>query len=177
MIHVVLFQPEIPQNSGNIIRTCVALNATLHLVKPLGFQVTDKHLKRSGIDYYDEIRILVYESDNDFFTKNDGEFYFLSRYGRNIYSDVDYKQATKDIYLCFGSETNGINKSLLAKNIDRTFRIPTAEKVRSLNLSNCVALVAYEVYRQLDFIGLSKLEPESLRGKDYLLKYVEEKGE
>lgn len=169
-IEVVLYNPEIPQNTGNIMRTCVALGSKLHLIKPMGFVIDDKKLKRSAVDYYDKIDYEVHESFSDFVNKNPGKYYFLTRYGENVYSDIDFKIDEK-IFIVFGSESYGIDRTILASNIDNTFRIPTTSDVRSINLSNSVAIVLFEAMRQKEFVGLELLEPEIHKGKDFLKKY------
>jgi len=171
-LNIVLFEPLIPQNTGNIMRTCVAINAQLHLIKPLGFELDETKLKRSALDYYEYIDYKLYENYQDFCKKNPGEYYFLTRYADKTYSDVKYNDVKTNIYLIFGKETTGIDKSILKNNLENCFRIPTTDKVRSINLSNCVALVSYEVLRQLDFVGLSKEEPEIHKGKDFLKNII-----
>jgi len=168
MINIVLFEPEIPQNTGNIMRTCVAVGARLHLIKPLGFELSDKQLKRSGMDYIEELDYFVYEDYKDFVSKNLGYYFYITRYGEKTYSDVDYNEIKDNIYLIFGKESTGIDKNILKNNLDHCFRIPMKKDIRSLNLSNCVAIVLYEVLRQKDFFGLSKYE--TIKGKNYLKK-------
>ena len=172
MINIVLFEPEIPQNTGNIMRTCAGTYTKLHLIKPLGFSLSDRYLKRSGVNYIEYCDYTIYENYDDFFNKNkDGEFYFLTRYGKKTYSDLDFRDKSKNIYLIFGKESTGIPKEILKHNIDRALRIPTNGNIRALNLSNCVALVLFEVLRQQDFPNLSKVE--IIKGADYLEKNVE----
>ncbi|NLD78878.1 MAG: tRNA (cytidine(34)-2'-O)-methyltransferase [Mollicutes bacterium] len=168
MINIVLFEPEIPQNTGNIMRTCVAVGARLHLIKPLGFELSDKQLKRSGMDYIEELDYFVYEDYKDFVSKNLGYYFYITRYGEKTYSDVDYNEIKDNIYLIFGKESTGIDKNILKNNLDHCFRIPMKKDIRSLNLSNCVAIVLYEVLRQKDFFGLSKYE--TIKEKNYLKK-------
>jgi len=168
MINIVLFEPEIPQNTGNIMRTCVAVGARLHLIKPLGFELSDKQLKRSGMDYIEELDYFVYEDYKDFVSKNLGHYFYITRYGEKTYSNVDYNEVKDNIYLIFGKESTGIDKNILKNNLDHCFRIPMKKDIRSLNLSNCVAIVLYEVLRQKDFFGLSKYE--TIKGKNYLKK-------
>lgn len=172
MIHIVLYEPLIPQNTGNIMRTCVALGMRLHLIEPLGFKLDEAKLKRSALDYYEHLDYLVYPNYEDFKNKNQGQYYFLTRYGQKNYASINFKAVTEDIYLIFGKETTGIDRILLSENLDNCFRIPTTDKVRSLNLSNAVSIVSYEVYRQLEFVGLSDTEPESLKGKDFLNQFI-----
>lgn len=167
MINIVLFEPEIPQNTGNIMRTCAGTYAKLHLIKPLGFSLNDKYLKRSGVNYIENCDYQVYEDYNDFLSKNkDGEFYYLTRYAKRPHSDVDFSDRNKNIYLVFGKESTGIAKYILKDNLDKCLRIPTNDKIRALNLSNCVALVLFEVLRQQDYPNLSKVETQ--KGEDYL---------
>jgi tRNA (cytidine/uridine-2'-O-)-methyltransferase len=168
LLNIVLFEPEIPQNTGNIMRTCVGIDAVLHLIKPLGFSLQDKYLRRSGLDYLDKLKYIVYDDYNDFKAKNSGDFFFLTRYGKKCYSDINYKNYSENIYLVFGKESTGIDKKILGENIDNCYRIPTSSNVRSLNLSNCVAICAFEYLRQFDFFDLSKFEPDSKKGKDFL---------
>ncbi len=166
MINIVLYEPEIPANTGNIMRTCAATNAKLHLIKPLGFKLDSASVKRSGVNYIDKVNYQVYENIDEFFSKNKGEYYFITRYGKNTYSDYDFSDQNTNIYLFFGKESTGIPKEILKKHIDRCFRIPASDNVRSLNLSNCVAIILYEVLRQQDFPNLYKTEPH--KGEDWL---------
>ena len=171
-LNVILFEPEIPQNTGNIMRTCVGVNAKLHLIKPLGFSLDEKHLRRSAVDYYEFIEYEVYENFDDFMSKNpDANIYFSTRYGHKPLSSFDFKTIGKDVYLMFGKESAGIPYELLANNIDNCYRLPTTDKIRSLNLSNCVAISLYEVLRQLNYEGMSFDEPDTLKGKDFLEQF------
>ena len=172
MIHIVLFEPEIPGNTGNIMRTCVATGTKLHLIEPLGFSLKDKYMKRSGLDYIKDLEMEVHDSFSSFKNNNKGSYFFLTRYGKQCYSDVNYQGIEEDIYLIFGKESTGIDKKLLAENLDKCYRIPTLDKVRSLNLANSVNIVLYEVLRQLDFLNLEKCEPESLKGKNFLDRFI-----
>ena len=147
-------------------RTCAAVNAKLHLIEPLGFILNDKTIKRSGVNYIDKMEYVVYEDYQDFLSKNDGEFYYFTRYGKKPHTSFDYSDKSKNIYLIFGKESTGIPKEILREHLDRCMRIPTTDNVRSLNLANCVAIVTYEVLRQQDFPGLLRTEP--FKGKDYL---------
>lgn len=165
MLNVVLFEPEIPQNTGNIMRTCVATNTHLHLIKPLGFYMDEAHIKRSGVNYINECKYTIYENFDDFLSKNQGEMYFFTRYGKKPHTDFNYKN-DKNIYLIFGKESTGIPKDILKNNLDRCTRIPSTDGVRALNLSNCVAVGIYEVMRQKNYEGLLKYEP--FKGEDYL---------
>ena len=169
MIHVVLYEPEIPQNTGNIMRTCVGVGAKLHLIKPLGFSLDEKHLRRSAVDYYEYIEYELYEDFDDFLAKNpDANIYFSTRYGHKPLSSFNLKEVEGDIFLMFGCESSGIPYELLAQNIDNCFRLPTNDKVRSLNLSNCVAVGLFEVLRQLDYLDLLQEEPDTLKGANFL---------
>lgn len=171
MIHIVLYEPEIPQNTGNIMRTCVGINATLHLIKPLGFSLDDKYVKRSHLDYVEHLTYYVYENFDDFTSKHKGPFYFLTRYGKHIYTDIDFKKE-KDIYFVFGKESTGVDRTILANHINETYRIPTTDKIRSLNLSNSVSIVAYEYLRQHNFFDLEKEEPKTLKGSRFLEQFL-----
>ena len=163
MINVVLFEPEIPQNTGNIMRTCVATNATLHLIKPLGFSIDDKHLIRSGVNYIDKLKWFVYENYDDFLSKNkNGKFYFLTRYGHKPPNKFDFSK-DKNIYLVFGKESTGIPKSILKPHIDNCIRLPMSNNVRALNLSNTVAIMVYEVLRQQNYPNLYFDEPHKTK--------------
>lgn len=160
MLNVVLFEPEIPQNTGNIMRTCVATNTTLHLIKPLGFKVDDASLKRSGVNYIDKLKWYVYENWEDFLSKNqNGTFYFLTRYGHKPHSSFDYSNLNENIYFVFGKESTGIPKNILKPHIDKCMRMPMTSNVRALNLSNTVAIMLYEVLRQRNYNGLLFDEP------------------
>ncbi len=175
VIHIVLYEPEIPQNTGNIMRTAVAIGARLHLIEPLGFKIDERRLRRSALDYYADIDYEIHPDYESFREKNEGSFFFLSRYGKKTYSTIDFSSVTQPIYLIFGKESSGVDRTLLASNLDRCFRIPTTDKVRSLNLANAVAIVTYEVERQLDFPGLCKTEPESKKGPDFLDQFLGDK--
>lgn len=167
MINIVLFEPEIPQNTGNIMRTCAGTYTKLHLIKPLGFSLSDKYMKRSGVNYIENCDYTVYEDYEDFLSKNkDGEFYYLTRYGKKPHSSEDFSDRNKNIYLVFGKESTGIDKKILKDNLDKCLRIPTNDKIRALNLSNCVALVLFEVLRQQDYPNLSTVEVQ--KGEDFL---------
>jgi len=168
MNHVVLFQPEIPQNTGNIMRTCIAVNAHLHLIKPLGFSLEEKYVKRSAAGYMEHLTYSVYENLESFFDQNQGTFYFLTRYGFKAPSEMNYQDTSKNHYFIFGSESTGLPKPLLKKHLDQCFRLPMSDKIRSLNLSNTVAIVMYEALRQQNYEGLEPLEPEIYKGADFL---------
>ena len=147
-LNIVLAQPQIPQNTGNIARTCAVTGARLHLIRPLGFEVTDRNLKRAGLDYWSYLDITYYDSFEDFFAKNDGSCFYFSTKALNRYSDVAYPDKC---FLFFGREDAGLPEELLFKNKDKCVRIPMQPTLRSLNLSNSVAIAAYEVLRQWDF--------------------------
>ena len=166
MLNIVLFEPEIPQNTGNIMRTCVATNSKLHLIKPFGFILNDATIKRSGVNYIDKLDYTVYEDWDDFISKNSGDFYYFTRYGHKPHTSFDYSDNTKNIYLVFGKESTGIPKSILQKDLEHCMRIPMTDNVRSLNLSNCVAICVYEVLRQQNYNDLLCEEPH--KGADYL---------
>lgn len=166
MINVVLYEPEIPENTGNIMRTCAGTNTTLHLIEPLGFILDEKRIRRSGVNYIDKVNYKTYIDFDDFKEKNKGEYYYFTRYATKPYSEIDFSNKNKNIYLIFGKESTGIPKELLKQNIDRCYRIPTNDNIRALNLSNCVALVTYEALRQQNFNDL--LLYDTFKGKDYL---------
>lgn len=171
MNHIVLFEPEIPQNTGNIMRTCVATGTKLHLIKPLGFQIDDAHLKRSGVNYIDQLDYEVYENFQDFQEKNPGEYYYFTRYGHKPHTSFDYHDTSKNLYFIFGKESTGIPKSILQKDLEHCMRIPMTDKVRALNVSNSVAIVLYEALRQQNYEGLLFEEPH--KGADFLEKVEE----
>lgn len=154
MLNIVLVEPEIPQNTGNIARTCAATGTRLHIIKPMGFAIDDKKLKRAGLDYWHYLDLTYYENLEDFFSKtNDGNaqyFYFTTK-GRNTHSSVEYED---NCYLLFGKETRGLPEDLLYKNPERCVRLPMAGEIRSLNLSNAVAIGVYEVLRQWGYPSL-----------------------
>ena len=170
MLNVVLFEPEIPGNTGNIMRTCVATNAKLHLIKPLGFSIDDKNLKRSGVNYIDKLKYTIYENFEEFKQKNKGTYYYFTRYGHKPHTSFDYSNKDEEIYLIFGKESTGIPKEILKDDLNHCMRIPMTANVRALNLSNCVAICVYEVLRQQDYRDLLRDEPsdDMHKGKDYL---------
>lgn len=157
-LNIVMVEPEIPQNTGNIARTCAATGSKLHLVYPLGFSISDKYLKRAGLDYWNKLEIEEHESLEAFLTKyepNKFAMYYASTKAKHCYSDVDYNNAD-EIFILFGKETKGLPESLLKKYMDNTIRIPMREDLRSLNLSNSVAIITYEILRQKSFEGLNQ---------------------
>lgn len=164
--HIVLYNPAIPQNAGNIMRTCVATNTTLHMIKPLGFDLDDKKMKRAGLDYVKDLNMQVYENWEEFIQKNKGYYYFTTRYSKKTYSDFDMAKTDQDHYFIFGHEHDGIPKEVLKEHLEECMRIPMSTKTRSLNVSNCVALVIYEALRQQNFPGLSLVETQ--KGENFL---------
>ncbi|MDE5768852.1 MAG: tRNA (cytidine(34)-2'-O)-methyltransferase [Oscillospiraceae bacterium] len=152
---IVLAEPQIPQNTGNISRTCAVTGAVLHLIKPYGFEITDKNLKRAGLDYWDKLEILEYESLQDFMTQHENhKIYFFTTKSRICHSDVDYRKfldSGQDVYIMFGREDAGLPEELLVQHPETAVRIPMRPTLRSLNLSNSVAIAAYEVLRQWDY--------------------------
>ncbi len=157
-LNIVLVEPEIPQNTGNIARTCAAIGAKLHLVHPLGFDISEKQVKRAGLDYWDKLDIEEHESLDKFLEKydiNKQDMYLVSTKATHVYSDVNYSNKD-EIFLLFGKETKGLPESLLKSNLEKTIRIPMGYNIRSLNLSNSVAIVAYEVMKQCNFDGLQE---------------------
>ncbi len=159
MLHVVLFEPEIPGNTGNIMRTCVATNTKLHLIQPLGFSLDEKYIKRSGVNYIEYCDYTVYENIEDFFSKNQGTYYFLTRYGHQPHTSFDYSDTKENIYFIFGKESTGIPPKILKPYIEHCMRMPMTDKVRALNLSNAVAIMVYEALRQQNYRDLLCDEP------------------
>lgn len=151
-INIVLVEPEIPQNTGNIARTCAAVGASLHLIRPLGFEIDDRKLKRAGLDYWDKLDITYYDGLPEFFEKNPGaDFYCFTTKAQHRYTDIAYP---KKVFLMFGKETKGLPEDFLHDNPSKCVRIPMRNTLRSLNLSNSAAIAVYEVLRQRDFDGL-----------------------
>lgn len=151
-IHIVLHEPEIPQNTGNIARTCAATGAALHLIRPMGFTVDDKKLKRAGLDYWNKLDITYYDGLADFYTRHpDAEIYYFSTKAQHTHTDVTYPE---EVFLMFGKESAGLPEELLLQNASHTVRIPMRDTLRSLNLSNAAAIAVYEVLRQQNFAGL-----------------------
>ena len=167
-INIVMIEPEIPQNTGNIARTCAAIGAKLHLVKPLGFEIDDKHLKRAGLDYWNKLEIEIHENLDEFLKKYNikdeissdlekinSNMFLASTKSQHIYSEIDYTKYN-EIFILFGKETKGLPEDLIESNIEQAIRIPMKEGLRSLNLSNSVAIIVYEVLRQTDFEELQQ---------------------
>lgn len=167
MLNIVLYEPEIPQNTGNIMRTCMAFGCRLHLIEPLGFRLDEKHLRRAGMDYIRDTDYTVYPDFDAFLSGCEGEIYYVTRYGSRTPDSFRYPE-NKDIYLMFGRESTGIPLDILRRNADRCMRIPMKAEARSLNLSNCVAVCAYTVLSRLGFPGLSLTE--QIKGEDYLFR-------
>ncbi len=168
MINIVLYEPEIPGNTGNIMRTCAATNAKLHLIEPLGFSLDEKYIKRSAVNYLEFCDYKVYKNFDDFKETNKGTYYYLTRYGKKPHTSFDYSDPNENIYFIFGKESTGIPKKILKNDLERCMRIPMNEHVRALNLSNSVAVMTYEALRQQNYPNLSFVEP--FKGEDYLEK-------
>lgn len=152
MLNIVLVEPEIPGNTGNISRTCAILGAHLHLIEPLGFSIDEKHLRRAGLDYWDKLKLTVYPNLDAFYAQNQGgDFYYFSTKASRRYTQVRYQEQS---YLIFGKETKGLPEEIVYGNPDRAVRIPMREGLRSLNLANSVAIAAYEAARQMGFPDL-----------------------
>ena len=151
-LNIVLVEPQIPQNTGNIARTCAVTGASLHLIEPFGFTITDKQLKRAGLDYWDKLDICYYKNIDEFFSKTNGNYFFFTTKGKKVHSDVSYPENS---YIIFGREDAGLDEELLYHNMDKCVRIPMRNELRSLNLSNSVAIATYEVLRQWGYPDLS----------------------
>ncbi|MYL18279.1 tRNA (uridine(34)/cytosine(34)/5-carboxymethylaminomethyluridine(34)-2'-O)-methyltransferase TrmL [Halobacillus litoralis] len=155
--HIVLFQPEIPANTGNIGRTCVATNSELHLIRPLGFSTDDKMVRRAGLDYWPKLTVHYYDSIDELYEKYpEGEFYYIENFGTKSYADFDFSDVAKDQLFVFGRESDGIPKELLKGLEDRCLRIPMTDDVRSLNLSNTASIILFNALLQQGFPGLIK---------------------
>ena len=152
-LNIVLVEPQIPQNTGNIARTCAATGARLHIIKPMGFLIDDKKLKRAGLDYWQYLDITYYDGLEEFFSKNDGAFFYFTTKGQKVYSDAEYPDKA---YLFFGREDKGLPEELLFKNKETAVRLPMEGEIRSLNLSNTVCVAVYDVLRQWGFPALQK---------------------
>lgn len=159
MIHIVLFQPEKPANSGNILRLAMAIDAKVHIIGPLSFKLDDHAFLRAGMDYLMDADYEIYKNYEHFCNLNRQiKIFYITRFGQHLYSDINFTNSNEDIYLMFGKESTGIDKEILRNNLDKTLRIPILSSARSLNLSNCVAIVAYEVLRQQNFPSLAYQE-------------------
>ncbi len=167
-LNVVLYHPEIPQNTGNIMRSCVGFHAKLHLIKPLGFSMDEKKLKRSCLDYFEYLNYEIYENYDDFKQKNPGKYYFFTRYGHVSPAKIDFTKEKEDIYLIFGAESTGIAYDILKEHLEDCYRIPTTDKIRSLNLSNCAAIGLFLASSQIPDEELWKDEPTTLKGTHFL---------
>lgn len=154
--HIVLFQPEIPGNTGSIARTCAGTDTHLHLIKPLGFSTDDKMLKRAGLDYWHSVNITYHECIEDFFRDTDGEYYLLTKFGKKVYSDFDFSDTSQEHYFIFGRETTGLPQWVKDEYEDTALRVPINHNIRSLNLSNTASLLIYEALRQQNFPGLNQ---------------------
>ncbi|UQS81724.1 tRNA (cytidine(34)-2'-O)-methyltransferase [Bombilactobacillus folatiphilus] len=154
--HIALFEPLMPANTGNIARTCVGTNTVLHLIRPLGFSLDNKHMKRAGLDYWDKLQLVIHDDLADFLSSIPDlqQLYLVSKFSDKIYSDIDYSDTKKDYYFLFGKETTGLPEQFMRENQDKCLRIPMSNNIRALNLSNSCALVIYEAVRQQHFEGL-----------------------
>ncbi len=167
MIHIVLYRPEKPQNTGNIMRTCVAINATLDIIGPLSFSLDAKDLKRAGLDYIDSLKYHYFSTYEEYLKEYpNADTYYVTRYSNSVYSEFNFCSITHDIFLMFGRESTGIPHDILRSHPDRLLRIPMVPEARSLNLSNSVAIVVYEVLRQLKYPNLST--QEAIKGEGFL---------
>ena len=158
-LNIVLVEPEIPQNTGNIARTCAALGAKLHLVYPLGFSISEKQVKRAGLDYWDKLEIEEHLNFSEFLKKYEPEknhLFFVTTKVKQVYSKPNYLEM-EEVFILFGKETKGLPEDILQKYLDKTIRIPMRPGLRSLNLSNAVAIVAYDIFRQTEFEGLEEI--------------------
>jgi tRNA (cytidine/uridine-2'-O-)-methyltransferase len=167
MINIVLYEPEIPGNTGNIMRTCAGTDVKLHLIEPLGFKLDIAYIKRSGANYISECDYTVYKNYEEFKNRNQGTYYFVTRYGKKPPTDFDYSDSSENIYFIFGKESSGIPKEILKENFNNCMRLPMNDNIRSLNLSNTVAIVIYEVLRQQNYNNLLRVEP--FKGENYIL--------
>ncbi|WP_312451475.1 tRNA (uridine(34)/cytosine(34)/5-carboxymethylaminomethyluridine(34)-2'-O)-methyltransferase TrmL [Exiguobacterium sp.] len=154
-IHVVMYQPEIPQNTGNISRTCAATHSVLHLIRPLGFSTDDKQLKRAGLDYWEFVDVRYHDSLEELWEKHpEGIFYYITKYGEQYPSQIDLSDVEKDYFFVFGRETKGLPLEVIDANAERCIRLPQSNLVRSLNVSNTAAIIVYEALRQQGYAGL-----------------------
>lgn len=168
--HIVLYEPEIPQNTGNIMRTCAGTDTLLHLIKPLGFKLDEKSLVRAAVNYIPNVDFMVYENFDDFLSKNKGKMYFFTRYGMKTPHELKLNDPNENYYFIIGKESTGIPKEILRNHLDDCIRLPINDKIRSLNISNVAAIAIFEALRQQDYNNLSRFEPETFKGKDWLLK-------
>lgn len=169
--NIVLYEPEIPQNTGNIMRTCAGTDTVLHLIEPLGFKMDEKHLIRAAVNYVPNVDFIIYKNWQDFLEKNPGgKKYFLTRYGMKTPHMLKLDDPNETYYFIIGKESTGVPKEILKEYLDDCIRIPTNDKIRSLNISNVAAVCIFEALRQQDYNDLYRYEPETLKGKDWLLK-------
>ena len=174
MINIILYRPEKPQNTGNIMRTCVAIHATLHIIGPITFSIDSKDLKRVVMDYIDDLKMFFYPTFEDFEKKyKDQEIFYITRYSKKVYSEFNFSNPAKDYFVMFGRESTGIPHDILLAHPEHLLRLPMVPEARSLNLSNCVAIIAYEILRQQSFIGLST--SEAIKGEDFLIEEAKRK--
>lgn len=166
MINIVLYEPEIPGNTGNIMRTCAGTNAKLHLIEPLGFSLDEKHIKRSAVNYIQYCDYTIYKNFDDFKEKNVGTYYYLTRYGKKSHTSFDYSNVDENIYFIFGKESTGIPKEILKNDLNRCMRMPMTDHIRALNLSNTVAIMVYEALRQQNYPNLLFSEP--FKGENFI---------
>lgn len=166
MINIVLYEPEIPGNTGNIMRTCAGTGTRLHLIEPLGFSLDEKYIKRSSANYLEKCNYQLYRNFDDFQNQNSGKYYYLTRYGKKPHTSFNYSDSSENIYFIFGKESTGIPKEILQGNLDKCMRIPMNDQIRALNLSNSVAIVLYEALRQQEYPNLLFTEP--FKGENYL---------
>ncbi len=158
-LNIVMVEPEIPQNTGNIARTCAAIGAKLHLIHPLGFDISEKSVRRAGLDYWDKLDIEQHKNINEFFEKysvEDNNMFFATTKGKHVYNEPRYSDM-EEVFIVFGKETKGLPEELLVNNLENTIRIPMRHDLRSLNLSNSVAIIAYDIYRQNGFEDLENI--------------------
>lgn len=159
--HLVIYQGEIPQNTGNMMRTCMATGTQLHLIEPLGFKLDDKHLQRAGMDYIKQLNYRIYKDWNEFLEVNPEareNCYFLTRYGELPPSEFDFSDTSKTYYFVVGKESTGVDKEILKDHLDHCMRLPMLANARSLNVSNCAAIIIYEALRQQNYASLSYVE-------------------
>jgi len=174
MIHIVLYRPEKPSNTGNIMRTCVAIDAVLDIIGPITFSLDSKDLKRAGMDYIDNLKMNWFPTYNDYLKAYpNANTYYVTRYSNTVYSTFNFTNVIDDIFLMFGRESTGIPHDILLEHPDRLLRIPMVIDARSLNLSNSVAIVVYEVLRQQNFLNLAT--HETIKGEDFLYQGLKEK--
>ena len=168
--NIVLFEPEIPQNTGNIMRTCAGTDTYLHLIKTLVFKIYDARLKRAAFNYLTNVLFKVYENWEEFISQNNGKMYFFTRYGLHTPHELKLDNPNEKYYFIIGKESTGIPKEILKQHLDSCIRLPINDKIRSLNISNVAAIAIFEALRQQNYNDLSQFEPETLKGKDWLLK-------